>query len=124
LGRTFALRATVAYKGAWVRLVRSVCEPAIMQEAAARFAPAVALLPSDAGFAGFQSWLIEGCRMAQPLEALMGSRIDESITPPRGALVSVQASLAIDGRTVLLGAPALVGRLGEAASLLVDPLYD
>jgi Creatinase/Prolidase N-terminal domain len=124
MGRTFALRATVAYKGAWVRLVRSVCEPAIMQEAAARFAPAVALLPSDAGFAGFQSWLIEGCRMAQPLEALMGSRIDESITPPPGALVSVQASLAIDGRTVLLGAPALVGRLGEAASLLVDPLYD
>ena len=40
--RTFALRATVAYKGTWVRLVRSVCEAAIAQEAAARFAQAVA----------------------------------------------------------------------------------
>jgi Creatinase/Prolidase N-terminal domain len=124
LGRSFALRATVAYKGVWVRLVRSPCEPAIMQEAAARFAQAVAALPSDRDFAGFSSWLVEGCRMVQPLEALMGSRIGESITPPPGALVSVQASLAIDGRTVLLGASALIGRLGEAASLLVDPLYD
>ena len=41
-----------------------------------------------------------------------------------GALVSVQAALAIDGRTVLLGAPALIGQHGEAASLLVDPLFD
>ena len=50
LGKTFALRATVAYKGTWVRLVRTVCEPAIAREAAARFAAAVAQLPSDRGF--------------------------------------------------------------------------
>ncbi len=124
LGKSFALRATVAYKGAWVRLVRSTGRSAAMQEAAARFAQAVASLPSDRGFAGFHSWLVEGCRMAQPLEPLMGSRIAENISPPAGALVSVQAALAIDGRTVLLGAPALIGRPGEAASLLVDPLFD
>jgi hypothetical protein len=123
LGRSFALRAAVAYKGAWIRLVRPVCEPAIAQEAAARFAQAVAALPSEHGLAGSSSWLVEGCRMAQPLEALMGSRIGDSIAPPPGALVSVQAALTIDGRTVLLGAPALLGRPGEAASLLVDPLF-
>ena len=33
LGKTFALRATVAYKGTWIRLVRSVCDTAIAQEA-------------------------------------------------------------------------------------------
>jgi hypothetical protein len=37
------------------------------------------------------------------------------------ALVSVQADFEIEGRARLLGAPALVGRRGEAASLLVQP---
>ncbi len=124
LGKTFALRATVAYKGTWIRLVRSVCNVAIAQEAAARFAQAVALLPDDRGFAGFRSWLIEGCRMTQPLDPLTGSRLGEGHPPPPGALVSVQAVLAIDSRTVLLGAPALIGQSGQASSLIADPLYD
>ena len=124
LGKTFALRATVAYKGTWTRLVRSVCDAAIAPEAAARFAQAVALLPSDRGFAGFRSWLVEGCRMTQPLDPLIGSRLGEGHLPLPGALVSVQAALAIDGRTVLLGAPALIGQSGQASSLLADPLYD
>jgi hypothetical protein len=124
LGKTFALRATVAYKGAWIRLVRSVCDAAVAHEAAARFAQAVALLPSDRGFAGFRSWLVEGCRMTQPLDPLLGSRLGEGQPPLPGALVSVQAALAVDGQTVLLGAPALIGQSGQASSLIADPLYD
>ncbi len=62
--------------------------------------------------------------MAQPLEPLMGSRLGAANPPPPGALVSVQGVLAIDGRTVLVGAPALIGAEGEAASLLADPLYE
>jgi len=114
----------VAYKGAWIRLVRSVCEATIAQEAAKRFAQAVASLPSDRGFAGFRSWLVESCRMAQPLDPLIGSRLGQGYPRPPGALVSVQAALAVDGQTVLLGAPALIGRPGEASSLIADPLYD
>jgi hypothetical protein len=124
LGKTFALRATVAYKGAWIRLVRSVCEAAIAREAAARFAQAVALLPSDRGFAGFRSWLVEGCRMTQPLDPLIGSRLGEGHLPLPGAVVSVQAALAVDSQTVLLGAPALIGQPGAASTLIADPLYD
>jgi hypothetical protein len=124
LGKTFALRATVAYKGAWIRLVRSVCDTAIAQEAAARFAQTVASLPGDRGFAGFRSWLVEGCRMTQPLDPLIGSRLGEGHPPLPGALVSVQAALVVDGQTVLLGAPALIGQPGEASSLIADPLYD
>jgi Creatinase/Prolidase N-terminal domain len=123
-GRSFALRATVAYKGSWVRLVRSWCEGTLAHEATARFAQAVAALPSDRGFAGFRSWLVEGCRLAQPLDALMGSRLNIPAAPLPGALVSVQAALTIDGRTVLLGAPALIGQPGEAASLIADPHFD
>jgi hypothetical protein len=124
LGKTFALRATVAYKGIWIRLIRSMCDTAIAQEAAARFAQAVASLPSDRGFAGFHSWLVEGCRMAQPLDPLLGSRLGEGHSPPPGALVSVQAALAVGGQTVLLGAPGLIGQPGQASSLIADPLYD
>jgi hypothetical protein len=124
LGETYALRATVAYKGTWVRLVRTFCPADLAQQAASRLAEAVAQLPSERGFAGFASWLVEGCRMAQPLEALMGARLSAANPPLPGALVSVQGALALDGGTVLVGAPALLGGKGDAASLLIDPLYD
>ncbi len=38
MGKNFALRATVAYKGTWVRVVRTFCEAAIARQAAARLA--------------------------------------------------------------------------------------
>jgi hypothetical protein len=123
-GQSFALRATVAYKGTWVRLVRTFCEPPAAREANVRFAQAVAQLPSDRGLAsGFTSYLVEGCRIAQPLEPLMGSRLAASGSP-LSSIVSVQGTLMIGGNVVPVGAPALVGAQGEAASLLIDPLYE
>jgi hypothetical protein len=124
-GKSHALRVTVAYKGAWVRLVRTFCEGALAREAAARLAQAVAQLPSGRGLAsGFAFYLVEGCRMAQPLEPLMGSRLAANNPPLSGALVSVQGTLMMDGNRVPVGAPALLGAQGEAASLIVDPLYE
>jgi Xaa-Pro aminopeptidase len=124
LGETYALRATVAYKGTWVRLARTFCPAGLAKQATVRLAEAVAQLPSERGFAGFASWLVEGCRLAQPLEALMGARLSAANPPLPGALVSVQGTLAFDGHSVLVGAPALLGGQGEAASLLIDPLYE
>src|SRR6516165_1078688 len=124
LGESFALRATIAYKGTWIRLMRTFPRDGAVrpqEEAAARLAAAVAKLPSSDGFAGFSSWLVEGCRIAQPLEPLMGSRVATAHPLVPSALVSVQADFEIEGRPLLLGAPALVGRRGEAASLLVPP---
>src|SRR5262245_55793846 len=123
LGESFALRATVAYKGTWIRLVRTFRRDGAVEsgDAAARLAAAVAELPSARGFALLSSWLVEGCRIAQPLEPLMGSRVNEPRPPLPRALVSVQASFEIDGRPVLAGAPALVGGRGEASALLVSP---
>jgi hypothetical protein len=123
-GESSALRVSVAYKGTWVRLVRSFVEAARARQATERFAAAVSRLPQADGFAGFSSWLVEGCRIAQPLEPLIGSRITAPRALVPGALVSVQGSLSVDGRPVLLGAPALLGAPGEAASLLVDPRFD
>ena len=73
------------------------------------------------GFAGFTSWLVEGCRIAQPLEPLAGTRVNARDGLPPGALVSVQGGLEVDGVPVLVGAPALLGASGEAASLLLHP---
>jgi hypothetical protein len=126
-GESFALRATVAYKGTWIRLVRTFSRngaDAAIEEGAARLAAAVAALPSERGFAGFASWLVEGCRMAQPLEPLMGARVAEPHAPAPGMLVSVQARIDIAGTAVLAGAPALLGGPGEAASLLVPPRFE
>jgi hypothetical protein len=123
-GESFAMRATIAYKGTWIRLARSFLRDAAAtcgEEAASRLAAAVAGLPGERGFAGFASWLVEGCRIAQPLEPLMGSRVAESNPPAPGALVSVQARVELGGHAILLGAPALVGEHDEAASLLVQP---
>jgi hypothetical protein len=89
-----------------------------------QFAEAVAQLPDDRGFSAFRSWLVEGCRLAQPLDSLMGSRFGVAHPPMLGALVSVQGVLAIDGRPVLVGAPVLLGGKDEVASLLIDPLFD
>lgn len=123
LGKTFALRATVAYKGTWVRLVRSFCQPSTLQKATAQFAQAVAQLPSDRGFAGFRSWLVEGCRMAQPLDPLMGSRVGAAkFALP--ALISVQGVLTIDGQTVLAGAPVLLGENGSAGGFIAEPSFN
>ena len=124
LGTTFALRATVAYRGTWIRLVRTFALPDLVDEAARILAAAAARLPDAGGFAGFTSWLVEGCRIAQPLEPLAGLRVNARDGLPPGALVSVQGRLELDGGSVLVGAPALIGAPGEAASLLLHPSFD
>jgi Creatinase/Prolidase N-terminal domain len=124
LGKSFALRATVAYQGNWIRLVRTFAEPEVLQAAHRSLAAAAAALPSDAGFAGFDWWLIEGCRVAQPLEPLLGSRVRAPRPMPSHALVSVQGRLQIGDQPVLVGAPALLGLPGEPASLLIHPVFD
>jgi Creatinase/Prolidase N-terminal domain len=105
LGARFAVRASVAYKGSWVRAGDIA------------FAEAVALLPSDRALSRFATFAVEGCRLSQPLEALMGSRVAEPRPPAAGAVVSVQACIEVEGQPILLGAPALVGASGDAASI-------
>ncbi len=126
LGRSFALRATIAYKGSWTRMTRTICstpeDAALTARARETFAAAVALLPSAVGFEGFRSWLVEGCRLAQPLDPLSGSALAEAAPIACGSLVSVQAVLDIEGRTIALAAPALVGAEGFPSGILVQPI--
>lgn len=134
LGAAYAVRASVAYKGSWVRRTRTfvhdagrdpvagaaACERggALLERAEARFAAAVAQLPDPSGLAQFASFLVEGCRLTQPLEPLMGARMADSRPPAAGAVVSVQATIIEDGQPLLLAAPVLIGGPGEAASII------
>ena len=127
-GASFALRATVAYKGSWVRMTRTLfrdkTQRGLIDRASELFAAAIAQLPSVDGFKGFRSWLVEGCRLAQPLDPLMGSLIDEPRALPAGSLVTGQAVIEIEGKKVALAAPVLTGAAGFPASFLVHPIFD
>jgi Xaa-Pro aminopeptidase len=123
-GPSFAVRASVAYKGSWVRLTRTIHpDDAAARQAIDAFAGAVAQLPEARGLAAFPSWLVEGCRFTQPLDALMGSRVAPP-TPPLPRLLSVQARIDVGRAPVLIGAPVLLGALGQPARLLAPPVFD
>jgi Xaa-Pro aminopeptidase len=125
-GARFALRATVAYKGTWVRMTRTLSRkpaPEAASEAAARFAAAVAKLPTLDGLKEFPSWSVEGCRLAQPLDVFAAP----SMATPRpivpGGLVTAQAVVDIDGNKIPVAAPVLIGAAGQPASVLVAPVF-
>lgn len=126
-GERFALRITLAYKGSWIRMTRTLSrdrgENELNDRAAALFAAAVAQLPNAAGFKDFRAWSIEGCRLAQPLDPLMGSLIGEPRQPAPESLVTAQAVIAMDGRNVALAAPVLTGTAGFPAGFLVPPVF-
>jgi Xaa-Pro aminopeptidase len=123
LAETFAVRLTLAYKGAWVRLTRTLSRKPEMAEAlslaAEQFAACAAKLP-DLSAMKFSSWLVEGCRATQPLMPLAGSMISETLEITPGMIATVSATINTPQGPVLIGAPALVGRNNESSALLVD----
>lgn len=113
LGDVSAIRISVAYKGAWVRVTKTLaCDEAMrtrIESADRAFADSVATLPDASALSTFTSWLVEGTRTALPLEPLAGSMIPEPEPLVAGSIVSVQATLDIEGAPVLVGAPVHLG---------------
>jgi hypothetical protein len=126
LGDVFALRATVAYKGTWVRMIRTLVRNdthGVVKAGADKLAAAVAALPKLDVLGAMDTWLVETARAAQPLDAVAGSAVPHAEAFAPGALVSVQASAVIDGTPILVGSPALAGHNGTAGSFLVAPTF-
>ena len=122
-GDTFAVRVTLAYKGHWMRAVRTFSRSdagarAILA-ANERFADAVARLPDTSALAGAASWLIEGTVRSQPLETFAGSFGERSGIALDGKVVSVTATFTIDGMRVAVGGAAVVGSAWRASAALV-----
>ena len=126
LGDVFALRATVAYKGTWVRMVRTFVrndKQGVVRAGADRLAAAVAALPKLDGLKTFDTWLVETARAAQPLDTVAGSSVPSAEAFAPGSIVTVQGSAVIDGTPILFGSPALAGNAGVAGSFLVAPTF-
>ena len=127
LADAYAVRISLAYKGAWVRLTRTFdrrhARSAAIARAAVHFAEAASALPDTARLAGSRSWLIEATRTTMPLEPVAGANIPDPVTIEPGQIVNVQATIDVDGCPVLLGAPVLTSRDGRPSGLLVQALH-
>jgi hypothetical protein len=126
LGAAFALRATVAYKGTWVRMIRTIVRNdtnGAVKAGAEAFAAAIAALPNLDKLGSLDWWLVETARAAQPLDAVAGSAVPNAESFAPGSLVSVQASAVFDGIPVLVGSPVLAGSNGTAGAFLVAPTF-
>jgi Xaa-Pro aminopeptidase len=109
LGEMFAVRLSLAYKGAWVRITRTFARGdagrAAIAAAEERFQAMIAALPDTHALAQSASFIIEGTRTALPLEPLAGTMIEEPEPLVAGSIVTVSATLETDGVPVLAGAP-------------------
>lgn len=126
LGGAFAVRATVAYKGVWVRMARTVArDPALadaVNVAVDELASAAACLPETGGFAGASAWLVEATTRSQPLEPCAGSVVAQKRSIA-GAVVTLALTLPVGGVPIIAAAPALAGNDELPGALLVAPVF-
>ena len=120
LGTRFAVRASLAYKGTWIRLARTVDRSAsgweAAGEAAARFQAALAGLrpghelgDSLAGnLKGLKDWIAEGTVGNQPLQVLGAAKWRPYIEPESQALLVVTARLDLKQGPWIGAAPVLI----------------
>lgn len=126
-GESFAVRATLAYKGSWVRVTRTIFRNGLAplgERGAEIFAAAAAGLPSLDGVKSFRTWAIEGCRTTQPLDVLSGSALEAQTPLAPESLVNLQAVFEVDGHMIALAAPVLIGAAGFPAGALIPPLFE
>ena len=120
LGTRFAVRATLAYKGAWIRLARTIDRSASGWEsagaAATQFHQALAALragheigESLAGsLKGLQDWTAESSTGNQPLKVLASAKWRPYVEPEAQALLVVTARLDLKQGPWIGAAPMLV----------------
>ena len=127
LGSAFAIRVTVAYKGQWIRMTRTVArggaQAGAVESAVEELAAAATLLPDTGGFANASTWLVEGTSRSQPLEPFAGTPVGAAERPFEGGLVTISMTLVIGGVPIPVAAPALAGTAGRPGSLLLPPEF-
>jgi hypothetical protein len=126
LGDRFALRASVAYKGSWVRRTRTFAKDATGSRAVAHadawfenlvsaIAPGrsiasqiTARIDALAG-ATINNWMAESAIGSYPLQAIASARTPEPEGVPEGGFFVLTIALVIDGMPWLGAAPVFVG---------------
>jgi hypothetical protein len=123
LADRFAVRASVAYKGCWVRRTRTFAKDGGAAKAeqwlagvtsaieagkplAAQLAARLNALPG----ATLEGWMAESCTGSYPLSVVASSRAPGSEAPVQGQFLVLSVTLAIDGAPWLGAAPLIVGQ--------------
>src|SRR5262245_9151385 len=128
LGESFALRASIAYKGSWIRRTRTFARdagaPARAGALAHREAWFARLVQSIAPGtplgeqvaaetrslgAELHGWLAESCLGSYPLQAIAGSRLPRQDIPAVGDFIVLTVALGLDRTPWLGAAPLIVG---------------
>jgi hypothetical protein len=123
LADRFAVRASVAYKGSWVRRVRTFAKDGSAARADAWFADAASSLQAGKPIAAqlsdrlvrlpgaeLKGWMVEGCAGSYPLSALASSRTPESGAVMDGQFLVLTVELLMDGAPWIGAAPLIVGK--------------
>jgi hypothetical protein len=121
LGTRFAVRATLAYKGAWIRLARTIDRSANGWEsagaAATQFHQALAGLRAGrelgeslaVALKGLQDWTVESSTGNQPLQVVSSAKWRSYVEPEPQALLVVTARLDLKQGPWIGAAPVLIG---------------
>jgi Creatinase/Prolidase N-terminal domain len=125
LAERFAARASIAYKGAWVRRARTFAKDNSVAKAeawldgiarsleagkpvAAQLAARVNELPG----ASRQSWMAESCTGSYPLSVIDSSHAPGKDLPTNGQFLVLTIELTLDGVPWLGAVPLIVGKPG------------
>jgi len=125
LGDIFALRASIAYKGCWVRRTRTFAKDAAGRSAVARADAWFVLLAQSivpgkpladqintqvqALAAEPENWMAESCIGTYPLQVTASSRSLSNGAPAAGDFIVLSLALTIDGSPWVGAAPLIVG---------------
>jgi hypothetical protein len=120
LAERFAVRASIAYKGCWVRRVRAFAKDAAKANAwfdgvsieagkpiQHQLAEQLKKLPG----ATLQNWMAESCIGSYPLSAIASSRMPAKDAPFNGQFLVLTVELTVDGASWIGAAPLIVGGL-------------
>jgi hypothetical protein len=122
LAGRFAVRASLAYKGSWVRRSRTFAPDAAVADADAWFAGVVRGLEAGTPIAAqlarkikafpgaaLQGWMIESCLGSYPLSVTASSRSPGDDVPRDGSFLVLTVELMLDGALWIGSAPVFVG---------------
>ncbi len=123
LAERFAARASVAYKGVWVRRTRTFSADGGVAPADAWFAGVIRSIEAGKPFgaqlaaaakalpgAELTAWMAESCTGSYPLAEIASSRSSAKESPVDGQFVVLTVELSINGKPWIGAAPLVVGQ--------------
>ena len=123
LADRFAVRASAAYKGSWVRRTRTLARDGSVARANAWFDGVVRGIEGGKPLARqlsggvetlsgatLKSWMAESCVGSYPLTAVASSRAPEISAPLDGSYLVLTVELLLDGAPWIGSAPLIVGK--------------